>query len=272
MGIVVKKLDGTFQPYNPEKLRRSLRRAGADKKTIDTIIKKVDRVIYDGIPTKKLFGLIFKEFKKHYAHLSLRYDIKNAILRLGPAGYAFEHLVAEIFEKKGFAVKTNQYVKGHFIEHEIDVFATKGDQSLMVECKHHERPWEGCNIQTALYVFARFLDVKDTFTAPMLVTNTKFSPQVLTYAKGVGLELMGWNHPKEDSLERNLTNFRLYPVTMLPDLDKAMIKRLLDRRIVLLQTLGEMDEQDIVGLLGVPLPKAKKIRDQARDLCQHKKP
>lgn len=272
MAMHVKKLDGTVQPYNPEKLRRSLRRAGADRKTIDIILKKVDAVIYDGIPTKKLFSFVFTEFKKHYAHLAARYDIKNAILRLGPEGFAFEHLVAAIFEKKDYAVKTNQYVKGRLIDHEIDVFATKGEQSLMVECKHHERPWEGCNIQTALYVYARFLDVKDTFTTPMLVTNTKFSPQVITYAAGVGIDLIGWNYPKGDSLEENLTRFRLYPVTMLPSLDSDLAKKLLARRIVLLQTFSSMDEQELAGVLDISKEKAQKLLLHARDLHQHKKP
>ncbi len=271
MDIHVKKLDGTSQPYNPEKLRRSLLRAGADKKTIDLILKKVDSVIYDGIQTKKLFRFVFKEFKKRYAHLAARYDIKNAILRMGPQGFAFEHLVASVFDKKGYSVKTNEFVKGKLIDHEIDVFATKGDQALMVECKHHMRPWEGCSIQSALYIYARFLDVKQTFTTPMLVTNTKFSPQVITYAKGVDLELMGWNYPKGDSLEQNLTRFRLYPITMLPVLNKAMVKKLLDKRIVLLHTLDSMEEKEIASLLGISKARAKKIRGQTRDLCQHER-
>ena len=272
MSINVKKLDGTMQPYSQEKLRRSLVRAGADRKTVNAILRKVDRIIYDGIPTKELFRFVFKEFKKCYTHLSARYDIKNAILRLGPAGFAFEHLVAGVFAKKGYAVTTNQHVKGGLIDHEIDVVATKGEQFLMVECKHHMRPWEGCSIQIALYVRARFLDVSDTFTLPILVTNTKFSPQVLTYAKGVSIRLMGWNYPKDDSLEQNVTRFRLYPVTMLPALDMAMTKKLLDRHIVLLHTLSEMEEQQIAGLLDVSMAEAKSLRIQATDLCLHERP
>ncbi len=272
MSINVRKLDGTMQPYSQEKLRRSLLRAGADRKTTNAILAKVDRIIYEGIPTKELFRFVFKEFKKRYTHLSARYDIKNAILRLGPAGFAFEHLVAGVFERKGYVVTTNQHVKGNLIDHEIDVVATKGEQFFMVECKHHMRPWEGCSIQTALYVRARFLDVNKTFTLSILATNTKFSPQVLTYAGGVGIRLMGWNYPKDDSLEQNVTRFRLYPVTMLPALDMAMTKRLLDRHIVLLHTLSEMEEQQIAGLLDIPTAKAREILRQARDLCEHKKP
>ena len=59
--IYVKKLDGTSQKYDDNKLRRSLEDSGADKETIDKILKKVEKKLYNGIETRKLFKFVFRE-------------------------------------------------------------------------------------------------------------------------------------------------------------------------------------------------------------------
>ena len=146
---------------------------------------------------------------------------------MGREGYAFEKLVSIILKKQGFSTSLNQIIKGKYIKHEIDVSAVKDNEKIMVECKHHNKPWLGTDIQTALYVYARFIDVKKSFTGPMLVTNTRFSRQVVTYSKGIGLKLMGWKCPKGDSLEYYIEKFKLYPITMLPNLNEKKILELL---------------------------------------------
>jgi len=62
--INVKKLDGRIERYNEFKLRRSLSNSGADEETSNKIMAKVDKILYDGIETKKLFKFVFNEFKK----------------------------------------------------------------------------------------------------------------------------------------------------------------------------------------------------------------
>jgi len=265
--IYVKKLDGRSEIYNESKLRRSLLHSGADNQTANKILAKVKNILYDGIETKKLFKFVFNEFKRTKPYSSSKYDLKNAILRLGKEGYAFEKLVSIILIKRGYATRLNQIIKGKFIKHEIDVSAIKNNEKLMVECKHHNKPWLGTDIQTALYVYARFIDVKETFTKPMLVTNTRFSKQVVAYSKGVGLKLMGWKCPKGDSLEYYIEKFKLYPITMLPYFDDRRISELLRLNIVLVDDLCSFDDKQASKILNLSQSRANNILKEAKIIC-----
>jgi hypothetical protein len=265
--MYVKKLNGELQKYDASKLKKSLLNAGADAETANKIIKKVDAILYDGIETKKIFKFALREFKSHKPYGSLRYNLKNSILRLDSEGFHFEKLVAKIFQRLGYSVEMNQIVRGKYIQHEIDICAEKSKEKIMVECKHHAKPWLGTDIQTALYVYARFVEVKKWFSVPMLVTNTKFSPQVLAYSKGVGLKLMGWNFPAESSLKHYIEKFKLYPVTMLSMLDRKEMCDLLKAGILLTSELDAMSITDISRILKVSKPKANKILKSSKALC-----
>ena len=151
-------------------------------------------------------------------------------------GYTYEKFMAKILEKQGYKVELNKIAKGKFITHEVDITAKKGKETLMVEAKHHNKPWLGESIQTALYVQARFLDLNKKFTKPMLVTNTKFSHQVRKYSKGVGMKLMGWKYPKNDSLEKNIEKYGLYPISVL-ELNKKLLDSYLKKDIITIDQL-----------------------------------
>ncbi|PIN89435.1 hypothetical protein COU60_03505 [Candidatus Pacearchaeota archaeon CG10_big_fil_rev_8_21_14_0_10_34_76] len=235
--IYVKKMDGRLQPYDENKLRRSLKKSGASKETIKDILSKVDSILYNGIETKKLFKFIFQELNKCSPNCSPRYNLKQAIISLGfEGGFVFEKFMGKLFEKKGYDVKLNQIVRGKNISHEIDVIAIKDKDRIMIEAKHHGKPWLGTDIQTALYVYARFLDTNNSFTRPMLVTNTRFSTSVMRYAKGVNLSLMGWKYPKGNSLEENIEKYKIYPITVL-NLPEVVLKRYFEKDIITLEDL-----------------------------------
>lgn len=261
--VKVRKMNGIMEEYDESKLRHSLARSGADPETIDKILAEVKNILHDGIETGKLFKFVLKEFKKYQPNNSARYTLKRAILRLGPRGFAFEKYISRILEEIGYTTKLNQAIHGEFISHEVDITAERKGEKLMVECKHHTKPWNGCTIQTALYIYARFLDVKNHYTAPMLVTNTRFSPQLITYAKGVGLKLMGWKYPPGEGLEHHADTLRLYPVTMLHELDDKLLNILLKKKIVLVRTLKAMSVKDVSKLLPVSEGRARKIHEEA---------
>ena len=141
------------------------------------------------------------------------------------------------------------------------MIAEKGTEKIMVECKHHRREFIVAHIQTALYVYARFLDVKKNFTTPMLATNTKFTPQVLTYARGVGLRLLGWSYPKGNGLEDLLAQYKLYPITMHHMLDQRIIDKCLENNIVLLTDIERFTPKKLSTMLEISETKAKQIID-----------
>lgn len=232
--IYVTKMNDERELYDESKLRRSMEKAGTSPQIISKILKRTHKIIYDGIKTKELFRFVFKELEKEETEIgaSTRYNLKKGIIEMSlGGGFVFEKFMARVLEKQGYSTELNKIVNGKYITHEIDVIAKKINEILMVEAKHHDKPWLGCSIQTALYVYARFLDVKDKFTKPMLVTNTKFSQQVIDYSKGAGIKLMGWNYPGGNSLGDNITKYKLYPITILP-FKKQEIKNYLEEQIL----------------------------------------
>ena len=102
---------------------------------------------------------------------------------------------------------------------------------------------------------------------PMLITNTKFSPQLITYSRGVGLKLMGWKFPRESSLEYYIERFKIYPVTMLSHLDEKKISEPLRLNILLISDLSPMDAKKISNILKISKSKANKILEEAKTLC-----
>jgi hypothetical protein len=269
MPIYVIKKDGSKQKYSEKKLMAGLKRAGANTATIDRIAKLVRKKLYNGISTTEVFKTAFRAFKQEQPVGSCSYDLKNSLLRLGKSGFPFEKFVALLLGDEGYVVKTNQILQGASVTHEIDVNATKGKDKLMVECKHFSKPWLGCGIQTTLYVYARFLELKPQFTRPMVVTNTRFSGQAQTYSAHVGMSILGWCCPKEESIEVLIRRNNAYPITMVCPPGK-MLDRCLKKDIVMARQLERYSEQQMVNLFKISNPTAKKILKEITTLSSMK--
>lgn len=240
--IKVKKLNGEVEPYKEEKLRQSLKNSGAKKKDIDKIMKKVEDILYDGIQTKKLYSFVKEKLKKLDSGTCCRYNLKKAMMDLRiSGGFVFEDFIAKVLKKKGYNTEVGKTFEGKNIPHEIDVDAKKGKERIMVETKHHHKPGIKTDIQTGLYIYARFLELDKKFSKPMLITNTKFSDQVRKYAKGVKMNLMGWKYPQQNSLEKNIEKYKLYPITVLDISRKEQIKHFKNNIL----TIDELKEQNI---------------------------
>jgi hypothetical protein len=134
--IKVTKASGLPDEYSSEKLRRSLAKSGAGNEIIETIIGKVESTIYDGISTKKIYKTAFDLLKKDQGRYAGRYNLKRAIMELGPSGFPFEQYIAAIFQWQGYKVKLKQFLTGLCVTHEIDVLAENDLQVLVVECKY----------------------------------------------------------------------------------------------------------------------------------------
>ncbi|MBD3319043.1 hypothetical protein GF342_04000 [Candidatus Woesearchaeota archaeon] len=263
------KGDGSKEKYDEKKLAKSLKRAGADKHTIEQIKALVRKKIYNGMTTKELFGLAFREFRKLQPIVAPKYDLKGALYRFGRSGFPFEALIERILVFQGFECRRNVTSHGKAVTHEIDVKAKKGSQVLMVECKHKSKEHLTIHIQTPLYVYARFLDVKKEFTKPMLATNTKFSGHSTRYAKSVGLRLLGWSYPKDDSLQSNIEKYKAYPITMLRGITPDLLERCIKKEVLLLSDIHGKSPEQLATLLGIAFQKAKKIAEQCK-VCELK--
>ena len=191
----------------------------------------------------EIYKLAFGLLKKHSKPFAAKYKLKAAILESGPSGYPFEKYFAAILKHNGFTVRVGEMVKGHCVNHEIDVIAEKEDQQLMVECKYHHAQGVICSVKIPLYVEARFRDVEvewkkipgqaAKFHQGWLVTNTRFSSDAIEYGTCAGLHLVGWNFPENGSLNKMVDQTRLYPLTCLTTLTNYEKQVLLDNNTVL---------------------------------------
>lgn len=271
------KASGEKQKFNKRKIYQSLKRAGAKPDLAEKVSQEVARNVRPGMGTEKILDQTFRCLQKENPILAAKYNLKRAIMELGPTGFPFERYVAEILKEYGYAVKVGRIVKGYCISHEVDVIARKEKKHFMVECKYHNSRGARSDIKVALYVFARFLDVKKAwkrikghekmFHQAWLVTNTRCTSQAVRYAKCVGLRIISWRYPRNKSLERLIEEKGLYPITILPSLTRYAKERLAEKRIILAKDLLKYSVNDLVRSFGIKPKVAKKLREETKELC-----
>lgn len=231
--IKIIKADGTVEDFSAERVISSLQRAGADKKTAESVVEQIRPSLYQYIPSFEIYQQVMGLLKKTQRSLAERYDLKKAVMELGPTGYPFERFFAEVLKVNGYEVATNQVVPGQCVRHEVDIVALKGGVKSMVECKFHNQPGVRTDIKVGLYVYARFLDVKkEGFTLPWLVTNTKVTREVAVYAGCVGMKVTSWDYPAGESLREMIDRSGLHPITAAVGLSQKQKQSLLEQGII----------------------------------------
>ena len=274
--LTITKASGERASFNPEKLRHSLHRSGVAENIVTEVVNEVETRLFEGISTKKIYQLAFGLLKK-YAHPSAaKYKLKRAIMELGPSGFPFENYVAEILKHQGYDVKVGEIVKGHCVNHEIDVIAEKDNQHFMIECKFHNSGGFMCDVKIPLYIQARFKDVElqwknipghgTKFHQGWVVTNTKFSSDAIQYGACAGLHLLSWDYPNKESLRDQIDKSGLYPLTCLTTLSHQEKLLLLDQRIVLCKEL--CDKPGLLSTIHISQSRRSGIMNEANALCK----
>ncbi len=239
--FLIRKENKDFERFNKDKLKRSLLHTGMSEAKSNEIIQELSPNIKDYFSTAQLHKATYKAILKRSNIYAANYDIKRAIYNLGPTGYPFEILCAEMLKAKGYKTKVSVLVKGEFVKHEVDVIAKRDDRSVFCECKFHNRKFYKNDIKIPLYVYARFLDIqkanpKEKFDYA-LISNTQFSEDAIKYSKGVGLILYSLNYPKKNTFCDIIRKYKVYPVTVLKTLKVGDRKKLLDEGIVVIKQL-----------------------------------
>jgi hypothetical protein len=272
----VLKANGELVPFDANKIKRSLRRVKAKPIAIERVIKAVEREMYDGIPTSKLFQIVFSELRKTQRHIAGKYNLKRKIMELGPSGFPFEKFISAIWKSEGFSVATGIIVKGECVSHEVDVIARRSDWQEFIECKHHSFGGKICDIKTALYVHARFLDIEKNLISDSassktqfkgwLVTNTRFTADAIKYGPCAGLGLLSWDFPPKNGLRERIDRAGLHPITCLTTISKNQKKRLMEKGITLCSDLGKKSE--VLGSIGIRGAKATGVMEEASAICE----
>lgn len=247
---------GEKEPFSVQKLYRSLGRVDAPVNLIRNIADAVKKESYPGIRTSEIFDKIRKELHNQAPKPALRFNLKEGIRKLGPTGFPFEKFVGEIFNKLGFAVEINQHLPGLCIaDYEIDFIAKKGKIIYVGECKYRNVPGEMVHSKDVLANYARFLDIarngpyfrkknKQNYKIKtILVTNAKFTGDVIKYSTCMGIELLGWRYPENRGLEHLIDKYNLYPVTTLPSLRGYLRDIFSEEKIMLAQDILKINPE-----------------------------
>lgn len=268
--IFVTKEGGEKEKFSAGKVKNALRRAGLGAKDIDEVLHRLHAKLYDGISTKRIYAIVYELVDDMRPEVSHRYNLKRALLDIGPEGYEFEDFIGKLLALQGYRTELRQTLQGGCITHEIDVVAAKDSEAYMIECKFHNQPGAKCKIQTVLYVYARYLDLAEgaakgvcrKLTKPWLITNTKFSEDVVKYAECMELPLLGWRYPLRDSLESRIDKTKCYPVSVL-NMGNDILRRLLARKIITVFDIPESAAR-LQEIADIPHARAVEIVERAQ--------
>lgn len=273
--IYITKATGEREVFEPQKLRNSLLRAKAAPEAVDKILSQIELELKDGMTTREIYNHAFELLSREHKPSAIRYSLRNAIMDMGPTGFPFEQLIAEIFRAKGFEVTTGFIAQGKCVEHEIDVVAWNKDKLVMIEAKFHNEFGIKSDLKVVLYVHSRWDDLEDqqfnefggrrSIDEGWLITNTKFSEQAIKYAKCRNMKLVGWNYPENGNLQDLIEENGLHPITSLKTIGPSEEKVLMEAGIVLCKQAKE--NPDIVMQAGISKEKVERMFEEI-DLIQ----
>jgi hypothetical protein len=276
MKMKIIKNSGNIVDFDPKKLKKSLMKSGANKNAIEDILKIIGKEIYEGISTKQIYKMAFGLLKKEANSHAARYNLREGLRLLGPAGFFFEKYIARLFTAEGCLTVTNLILQGKCVSHEIDVLAKKNNVIVMIECKFHSRRQAASDVKVPLYVFSRFNDLKekkhvifslkDTVSKCWIATNNRFTSDAIDFAKCSGLNLLSWDYPKDNSLKTKNDIDCLYPITCLTTLSIAEKDKLLVLDILLVKELD--NNADKLEIIGLSSNRIKNVLKEARELSK----
>ncbi|MES0278519.1 MAG: ATP cone domain-containing protein [Dehalococcoidales bacterium] len=272
--LTIVKASGEREPFSEAKLRNSLERAGTPPDLVELTVSHVRGELRDDMKTADIYRRAFGFLRKHGRLSASRYSLKKAIMSLGPTGYPFEKLVGAVLRASGFSVEIGQHIRGYCVSHEVDVVAQKGERRIIVESKYHNKPGYKTDVKIALYVKARFDDIRkriqeedggNGLSETWLITNTRLSLDAIRYCECTGIKAIGWDYPKNDGLQNLIETAGLHPLTSLTSLTSSQKKQLLRQGAVMCRDLTEDGRLlESIGLMGT---KATRVLHEIADLC-----
>lgn len=266
------KASGQKEKFSEEKLYRSIKRSGAKLTLTEETCRQVIKNIGPGASSAEILKQVTQCLKKENPALAARYNLKRAIMALGPTGFPFERYVAAILEEYGYRTQVGRQIQGYCINHEIDIIAQKQDKHFMIECKYHNSSGLRSDLKVVLYTWARFLDLQKKwqetpghrhFHQPWLVTNTRCTSQAVKYAACSGLRIISWRYPRGGSLEHFVEEKGLYPITILPSLTRYAGEKLAQGKIMLAKNLLEYPDRNLSQRVGLKLRAIQKLQAEA---------
>lgn len=265
--ITVTKASGEKEPFDMGKIVSSMRRIGIPPSLENQVISHVESILYPDISTFEIYKRVREFLKNVYPQIIPRFNLKEAIMQLGPSGYPFESYFSQILIAHGYQTEVGVFMPGKCVTHEVDILAQKDQKKFMIECKYHNLAGARCDIKIALYVNARFEDLKapHQFDEGWLVTNTKCTTDAIQYATCINLKIVSWGYPVKDNLQNLIQSQRLFPITCQTTLTKIQKQKLLSKNIVLCKQLLNLDPS-IMAELNLSPQKQYRVEEEVKAL------
>jgi hypothetical protein len=269
--ILVTKADGSQEPFDASKLMHSLERAGASSTIRARILADVIKNLKPLSTTEDIYASAFSMLKAgEMSPVAARYSMKRAVFALGPSGFPFEQFLAEVLRGHGWKTQTDLMLTGRCAPHEVDVLAEKDGKRIGIEVKFHNEQGGKTDIKDALYVYARYEDLKRAPSASSrvdegwLVTNTVFTRNAIRYGRCSNMHLIAWDYPRTRGLSSMIEEARVHPITALTTLSDGEKRRLLENKIVLCKSVATAH---LLESHGVAPGKISSVVSEAQQLC-----
>jgi hypothetical protein len=242
---MVKKADGSLQPFDKDKIIKTCLRVGANMEIAEEIAEKIEAKTHNDIETGKILQMIFRHLRKYRPIIQHSVDLRKG-LSLLPSKPDFERFVQIMLSEKGYKVTSNKIIRGRCTEHEVDAIASKDEVTYFVEAKHHSNYHTRTGLDESRIARAVLEDVTEggelglnnlEIDRAMIVTNTKFSEHARQYGECRSISLIGWSYPPYQGLQDLIEKKKLYPITCLKKLKKETMMKLSSVGIVTMKQL-----------------------------------
>ncbi len=245
---------------------------GATNAVAESIAKEIENRVYDGIETKKILQMIFKNLRKHKPVTRHQIDLRKALSLLNPAP-DFERFIQLLLSEHDYEVTPNQILQGRCVEHEVDAVARRNGKTCIVEVKHHHKYHTPTSLDVSRISRAVFEDITEAYELglnnlkidyALIVCNTKLSEHAKRYADCRRIRHIGWSSPPNHDLQTMIEEKQLYPITFLKGLNTETRNKLASNGVILLKQLTEKTPKELRKQTRVSKEKLESIVGKAR--------
>jgi len=272
--IIIVKSNGDKEILKPGKIINALKRSGASDDLAESITKKIETTAWSGITTREIYHIAKQLLRKTSPALAARYSLRDAIFRLGPAGFEFEKYMMLLFRTYGYKTELPEILEGKCITHEVDILARKDSKTIIMECKLRHSTNIYIGIKDTMSTWARFMDLKDgaklgrcpKIDEVWLVTNSRFSYDSQKYGACKKMGMLSWNTPAERPLPQWIDQKKLYPVTVLHSVKNYHLKVFSNIDLLLLKDVVKYSQKELSRMTGFSPQQINPIINEAREV------
>ena len=266
----VKKADGSRQGFDREKIVRTCLRMGASVQVANQVADKVERRIYNGIPTAIVLQMILRFMRGQKPEIGNLLDLRKGLSLMFPKP-EFEVFVQSLLARSGFEVSPNSLLTGKCVLHEVDGIAKRDGVTYFVEAKHHVNYHALTGLDESRIARAILEDVGEGYAAgmsdlkidkAMIVTNTRYSDEALQYGACRDILQIGWSSPMGHGLQDLIGGTHMFPLSCLKGLSQIARLRLANSGVVLFGQMANEEAANLTRKTGLPLHVVEGIKEK----------